>query len=58
MTVRLFLQRLIFILLRVQKDVEKAEQELNTVSKDTGSGTADRDTTTQHLKMYEESYTF
>ena len=34
-----------------QKDVAKAQQELNTVSKDTGGGQADKEQTIQHLAM-------
>lgn len=42
----------------MQKDVAKAQQELSTVSKDTGGGQADKDQTIQHLAMLQESYLF
>lgn len=43
---------------QLNKDVHKAQQELNTVSKDTGGGKLDKEETLMHLKMLQESYIY
>ena len=42
----------------MQKDVEKAQQEYNNVSKDTGGGQVDKEKCNAHLNLLKESYLF